>query len=79
MAGGSGSNRTDKATAQPSASRSPEERKSGNPHHILIAEDNAADVGLVRMALRQHGIRSEVRVQKDGEEMLRYIDGIDAG
>ena len=31
------------------------------------------------MALRQHGIHSEVRVQKDGEEMLRYIDGIDAG
>jgi CheY-like chemotaxis protein len=34
---------------------------------------------MVREALAHHGIDSELSCHKDGEQMLRYIDQIDAG
>lgn len=44
---------------------------------IILAEDNPADVGLVREALREHGIHCELRVISDGEEAVALIDRLD--
>jgi CheY-like chemotaxis protein len=40
---------------------------------ILLAEDNAADVYLVREALREHGVECALRVASDGAEVLRML------
>lgn len=48
-----------------------------SPCHILLAEDNPADVGLVREALREHQVKCELRVICDGEQVLSYIDRLD--
>jgi CheY-like chemotaxis protein len=44
---------------------------------IVLAEDNPADVGLVRRALSEHEILCELRVISDGEEALSFIRGLD--
>ena len=45
-----------------------------SPSQIILAEDNPADVGLVREALREHEVECELRVISDGEEALAFID-----
>jgi chemotaxis family two-component system response regulator Rcp1 len=40
---------------------------------ILLAEDNPADVYLVREALREHGVDCTLRVASDGAEVLRIF------
>lgn len=40
---------------------------------ILLAEDNPADVYLIREALREHRVDALVRVASDGREVLRLI------
>ena len=40
---------------------------------ILLAEDNPADVYLIREALKEHGIECPVRVVWDGREVLQFI------
>lgn len=45
---------------------------------IILAEDNPADVFLVREALRQQNLESGLRVIADGDEVLRYIDLLDS-
>lgn len=47
--------------------------------HIVLIEDNRADVLLVREALDQHKVRCEVTVIGDGEAAIKFIDDIDAG
>jgi CheY-like chemotaxis protein len=42
---------------------------------ILLAEDNAADVYLIREALNEHGVDCTVQVVSDGEEVLRILSG----
>jgi DNA-binding response OmpR family regulator len=44
---------------------------------ILIAEDNPADVLLVREALKEHGINYALHVFSDGAKMLAHIDQLD--
>jgi CheY-like chemotaxis protein len=44
---------------------------------IVLAEDNPADVGLVREALREHDVHCELRVISDGEEAMAFIDRLD--
>ena len=44
---------------------------------IVLAEDNPADVGLVRYALHEHAIDCDLRVIVDGEEALSFITGLD--
>ena len=53
----------------------------GIMREILLAEDNPADVYLVREALREHGVDCALRVVSDGAEMLRMIssDQVRAG
>jgi chemotaxis family two-component system response regulator Rcp1 len=40
---------------------------------ILLAEDNPADVYLIREALREHGVDARVQVASDGREVLQLI------
>ena len=40
---------------------------------ILLAEDNPADVYLIREALREHGVNAGVRVASDGREVLKIL------
>lgn len=40
---------------------------------ILLAEDNRADVYLVRRSFHEHGIDLELRTVKDGEEALHFV------
>jgi len=51
---------------------------ASSARHILLAEDNPADVFLVREALRRQEIECEIRVIADGEEAISFIDGLDA-
>jgi len=42
-------------------------------HQILLAEDNPADVYLIREALREHDVECDVRVATHGGEVLEII------
>ena len=42
--------------------------------HILLVEDNAGDVFLVRRALEKRGFSHDLTVVRDGEEALLFID-----
>lgn len=46
---------------------------------IVLAEDNPGDVYLVREALQSHQVSAELIVYEDGEEMLRFLNQVDAG
>jgi DNA-binding response OmpR family regulator len=48
------------------------------PTVILLFEDNAGDVDLLREALEEHGVEGELLVANDGEKAMRAIDRIDA-
>jgi len=47
------------------------------PFEILIAEDNPADVALVREALKAHNIDCVLHVLRDGEQALALLDSLD--
>src|SRR5689334_15981202 len=40
---------------------------------ILLAEDNPADVYLIRRALREHGVEHPIRVSSDGKDALQIV------
>src|SRR5664279_285553 len=40
---------------------------------ILLAEDNPADVYLLRVALEEHGIKFPLQVATDGREVLQIL------
>jgi CheY-like chemotaxis protein len=46
---------------------------------IWLAEDNPADVYLIKTALSEHGVAYSLRVASDGEEVLSLISQGDAG
>jgi CheY-like chemotaxis protein len=48
-----------------------------SPSNIVLAEDNPADVGLVREALRTHNVLCDLRVISDGEEVVEFLDRLD--
>lgn len=51
---------------------------TGNrPYHILLAEDSAGDVGLVRIALRGQNLDHVLHVARDGEEAIAFIEAAD--
>lgn len=43
------------------------------PSRILVIEDNASDIVLLRYALDQHGEDYELEVLRDGEEALKFV------
>jgi CheY-like chemotaxis protein len=47
------------------------------PDHILLAEDSPADVGLVRLALREQNFNHILHVATDGEEAIAFIEKAD--
>jgi CheY-like chemotaxis protein len=40
---------------------------------ILVAEDNSADVYLIREALKEYGVNCPVRLASDGKDVLQLI------
>ena len=46
-------------------------------YQILLAEDSAADVSIVRMALRVQGLDHILHVARDGEEAINFIQKAD--
>jgi CheY-like chemotaxis protein len=46
-------------------------------YHILLAEDSAADVGIVRIALRDQNLNHILHVARDGEEAIAFINRAD--
>ncbi len=53
-------------------------RAETKPFKILLAEDNSADVALVRQALTGHQVDCELHVIGDGEEAIEWINSLDA-
>jgi CheY-like chemotaxis protein len=47
-----------------------------NTLKILLAEDNLADILLVRKALEEYHVPHELHVVRDGEEALTFIQGM---
>jgi len=45
---------------------------------ILLAEDNPADVYLIREALREHNVVCELRVATDGQQVLQILSAVEA-
>ncbi|HLK50701.1 MAG TPA: response regulator [Bryobacteraceae bacterium] len=48
-----------------------------SPYQILLAEDSAADVGIVRIALRDQKLNHVLHVARDGEEAIKFIEKAD--
>ena len=46
--------------------------------HILLAEDNPADVYLIEEALREHGVEFQLKVAQDGEQAIQLLTQNDA-
>lgn len=44
---------------------------------ILLAEDNPADVYLVRAALEEHGVDLPLQIATDGREVLQVLERLD--
>jgi CheY-like chemotaxis protein len=44
------------------------------PIHVFLAEDNRADVYLIEMALREHGLRFELLSMADGETAIERFE-----
>jgi chemotaxis family two-component system response regulator Rcp1 len=74
ITGGSGSNpNPDKDRL--SDSQSPSEDTQARPRrHILVVEDNRADLFLIRDALAGAVVDADVHVAEDGEKALRFLD-----
>ncbi len=49
------------------------------PVNVVLIEDNAGDVLLVKKALDQHLNGYQLTVYKDGEEAIGFFDDLDAG
>jgi CheY-like chemotaxis protein len=48
------------------------------PYQILLAEDSAADVRIVRIALREQGLDHILHVAMDGAEAIAFIEKADS-
>jgi len=59
-----------------SASRA-ETKTARSPLHILVAEDNAADVFLIREALECAGVKADIHVVSDGMAAIGFLDSAD--
>jgi chemotaxis family two-component system response regulator Rcp1 len=45
----------------------------GGRVHILVAEDSAADVGLIREAMKESTVTNELHIVQDGVEAIAYL------
>ena len=66
------------AAGPPSASASqPEAAASGLVRHVLVVEDNEADIFLIQTAISATKIPVFVHVVKDGDQAIRFFDAVD--
>lgn len=49
----------------------------GKRHHIVVIEDNRADIYLIQEALNDAGIRATVEIVQDGERAIQFFDRLD--
>jgi chemotaxis family two-component system response regulator Rcp1 len=61
----------------PSASPSLDPGTAADNSHILIVEDNPADVFLIRETIAATGLKVPIHVVKDGEAATRFFDDVD--
>jgi chemotaxis family two-component system response regulator Rcp1 len=54
--------------------RSPSENTAQARRHILVVEDNRADLFLIRAALGAAKVNADIHVAEDGEKALRFLD-----
>ena len=54
------------------------ETSNGTLMQIVLAEDNSADVMLVRLALESAGIHCDLHILDDGEKAIAFIEELDA-
>ena len=47
-------------------------------YYIVLVEDSAADVFLVREALEQAGVRAELQILQDGEVAIEFLEAIES-
>ena len=77
ITGGSGSNPspdTDQSSALSSPLEEPATRGWG---HVLVVEDNEADVFLIQEAIEAKKLPMTLHVVRDGEQAMRYFDEAD--
>jgi CheY-like chemotaxis protein len=60
-----------------SDSSCPSDGQTDSRSHILIVEDNAADVYLIRASVSASTINAELHVVTDGEQAVRFFDDAD--
>jgi CheY-like chemotaxis protein len=60
-----------------SASRSRSEETIERRLHILIVEDNKADVALIKKALARESVSAELHELDDGEKVIRFFERAD--
>ena len=78
MAEGSGSNPSPaKDPLSGSASR-PSDDTADRGIPILIVEDNAGDISLLRTALKRKRLDGQISVVRDGEAALKFADSLDS-
>jgi two-component system, chemotaxis family, response regulator Rcp1 len=76
--GGSGSNPNPDEDL-PSALHFPTEDTAAGTHgHVLIVEDNEADVFLIRKAIEKTNLPVTLHVVKDGHQAMRFFDRADS-
>jgi chemotaxis family two-component system response regulator Rcp1 len=75
--GGSGSNRNPDEDRPSASSSLPEGTEHSAPGLVLIIEDNATDVFLIRDALKRTGMAFDFEVARDGEQAMRFFDMVD--
>ena len=49
------------------------------PSRILLAEDNPADVYLIREALSEYGVACDLRIVPDGKSALAFFGSVPSG
>lgn len=52
-------------------------RTQMTPFEILLVEDNSADIGLVRLALKRHDVDCVLHVIPDGAQAIQWIHRLD--
>ncbi|HWB82596.1 MAG TPA: response regulator [Bryobacteraceae bacterium] len=53
-------------------------RTGTKPCEILLAEDNSADIVVVRQALEGHDVDCVLHVTRDGAEAIKWIESLDS-
>ena len=46
-------------------------------YHILLAEDNPADIYLIRQALQEHNVPCEMHVVEDGQSAIQFVTAME--